>query len=282
VVTGTLIVESQPAGLAVAIDGTPRGTTPVRLTLPAGTHRMELETGGQVRVIPITITAGGQVSQYIEAQALPATGRLQVASEPAGAIVFVDGQRKGTAPLTIADLPIGKHRVDLQAGGASMQQEVTIEPGGTNSLVVPMSPVNSGPVSGWLAVSSPVELQVFEGDRLVGTSQSDRILMTAGRHDLDLVNETLGYRDRKSVQVTGGKLASIKAQLPKGSLSINAIPWAEVFVDGDRVGETPIGNLTLTIGPHEIIFRHPQFAEQRHAVTVTTKAPARVSVDLRK
>jgi len=280
--TGTLIVESQPSGLAVAVDGTPRGTTPVKLTLPAGAHRMELETGGQVRVIPITITAGGQVSQYIEAQALPATGRLQVASEPSGAIVFVDGQRKGTAPLTIADLPIGKHRVDLQAGAASMQQEVTIEPGGTSSLVVPLSPVSSGPVSGWLAVSSPVELQVFEGDRLVGTSLSDRILMTAGRHDLDLVNETLGFHDRQSVQVTGGRLSAIKPQLPKGTLSINAIPWAEVFVDGDRVGETPIGNLTLTIGPHEILFKHPQFAEQRHAVTVTAKTPARVSVDLRK
>jgi hypothetical protein len=145
-----------------------------------------------------------------------------------------------------------------------------------------MSPVITGPVSGWLAVASPVELQVYEGERLVGTSLTDRILMTAGRHDLDLVNETLGYRDRQTVQVTGGKLASVRVQLPKGTLSVNALPWAEVFVDGERVGETPIGNLTLTIGPHEILFKHPQFAEQRHAVTVTARTPARVSVDLRK
>ena len=38
----------------------------------------------------------------------------------------------------------------------------------------------------------------------------------------------------------------------------------------------------ITIGPHEILFRHPQLGEQRHAVTVTMKAPARLSVDLRK
>jgi hypothetical protein len=82
--------------------------------------------------------------------------------------------------------------------------------------------------------------------------------------------------------VTGGKVAPVRVQLPKGTLSVNALPWAEVFVDGDRVGETPIGNLTLTIGPHEIVFKHPQYAEQRHAVTVTAKTPARVSVDLRK
>ncbi len=280
--TGTLVVESQPAGLAVTVDGTPRGATPVRLTLPSGVHKLELDTGGQVRAIPITITAGSQVSQYIEAQATPATGRLAVASEPAGAIVFVDGQRKGPAPLTINELAVGKHRVELQANGANVQQEVTIEPGATNSLVVPMSSVSNGPVSGWLSVSSPVELQVFEGDRLVGSSLSDRVLMTAGRHDIDLVNETLGYRSSQTVVVTPGRVAPVKVQLPKGTLSINALPWAEVFVDGQRVGETPIGNLSLTIGPHEVLFKHPQFAEQRHAVTVTAKVPARVSVDLRK
>ena len=53
-------------------------------------------------------------------------------------------------------------------------------------------------------------------------------------------------------------------------------------MDGDRVGETPIGNLPLTIGSHEIVFRHPEFGEQRHAATVGLKAPARLSVDMRK
>lgn len=280
--SGTLLIESQPAGLSVKIDGSPRGTTPVKATLPAGQHQLEIEVGGQPRVIPITITAGGQVSQYIEAPAAPATGRLQVTSEPAGAAVLVDGERKGTAPLLVSDLAVGRHRVELQADGTTRQQEVTIEPGGTSSLVVPMSSASDGPVSGWLAVTSPVELQVFEGTELVGTSQSGRILMTAGRHDLDIVNDTLGYRERQTVQVAPGKVNPIKVQLPKGSLSLNAIPWADVFVDGEPAGQTPIGNLSLTIGPHEIVFRHPQLGEQRHAVTVTMKAPARVSADLRK
>ena len=51
---------------------------------------------------------------------------------------------------------------------------------------------------------------------------------------------------------------------------------------GDRVGETPIGNVSVPIGPHEIVFRHPELGELRHAATVTMNGPARVSVDLRK
>jgi hypothetical protein len=280
--TGTLTIESQPAGLAITIDGSPRGATPLKVTLPAGQHQIQFDSGGQSRVMPITITAGTQASQYIEAQASPATGKLQVTSQPPGATVLVDNEKKGVAPLLVSDLAVGRHKVELQADGATVQQQVTIEPGATSSLVVPMTSTNNGPVSGWLAVNAPVELQVFEGGQLIGSSQSDRILITAGRHDVELVNETLGYRDRQTVQVPPGRVASMKVQLPKGSLSVNAIPWADVTVDGQPAGQTPIGNLSLPIGPHEIVFRHPQFGEQRHAVTVTTKMPARVSVDLRK
>jgi hypothetical protein len=280
--TGTLAVESQPPGLDVKIDGSSRGVTPLKVSLPPGRHRLELQINGEPRVIPISMTAGAQVSQYIEAQAPPSTGRLQITSEPPGAMVAIDGERKGTAPLLVADLAVGRHRVDLQAAsGPPVQQEVTIEAGGTSSLVVPMARP-TGPVSGWISVNAPVEVQVFEGDQMLGTSQNDRILMTAGQHDLELVNDTVGYRAKQTVFVTGGKVMPVRVQLPKGTLNVNALPWAEVWIDGERIGETPIGNLALPVGPHEIVFRHPQFAEQRHAVTVTMKTPARVSVDLRK
>jgi serine/threonine-protein kinase len=92
----------------------------------------------------------------------------------------------------------------------------------------------------------------------------------------------LDYRAIRTVQVAPGRVATISIEMPKGTIALNAIPWAEVWVDGNRMGETPIGNLSMSIGPHEIVFRHPELGEQRHAVTVTAGAPARLSVDLRK
>jgi serine/threonine-protein kinase len=70
--------------------------------------------------------------------------------------------------------------------------------------------------------------------------------------------------------------------LPNGTLSINAQPWAEVFVDGERVGETPIGNLSRRIGAHEVIFRHPELGERRELVMISVGKPSRIGVDLRK
>ena len=54
------------------------------------------------------------------------------------------------------------------------------------------------------------------------------------------------------------------------------------FVDGERVGETPIGNLSRRIGTHEVIFKHPDLGERRETVVVAVGKPARIGVDLRK
>jgi hypothetical protein len=148
-------------------------------------------------------------------------------------------------------------------------------------VLTPVSTAAPGPVSGWIAVKSAVSIEVREGGKLLGTTDADRIMLASGRHDLELANDTLGYHATRSIQVPPGKVASITVDLPEGVVNLNASPWAEVWIDGRRVGETPIGNLPVSIGPHEIVFRHPQLGEKRQAVSVTLNAPVRVSVDMK-
>jgi hypothetical protein len=234
------------------------------------------------RVIPITVTAGAEVSQYLEFAEAPVTGQLAVQSEPAGAKVIVDGTERGVAPVTISDLAPGEHRVELQADGVTAKHTVTVQAGGTASLVVPIGAAAAGgPVSGWVAVKSQFSMEIREGGRLLGSTDADRLMLAAGRHELDFVNDALGYHATRVVQVVPGKVASLSIELPMGVINLNASPWAEVWIDGKRVGETPIGNLSVAIGPHEIVFKHPQFGEKHHSVSVTLSAPVRLSVDMK-
>jgi serine/threonine protein kinase len=280
---GTLVVNTNPAGVSVAIDGEPRGTTPLNLSLTPGEHVLQLGSGSDARTIPVTLTAGAQVSQFIELpNVAPARTQLLVRTEPSGARVSVDGTPRGTSPLTVEDLTPGVHRVTLENDLGSVTQEVTIEAGTTASLVVPMTVQRGVPVSGWISISAPVDVQVFEDQRLIGTSRSDRIMVSAGRHELELVNEALGYRSTRTVQVGAGQVAAVRPEWPNGSLALNAVPWADVWVDGQRIGETPIGNVSVPIGSHEVVFRHPELGEQRATVTVTLVQPARLSVDMRE
>lgn len=282
--SGTLVVNTNPAGVAVVIDGKPHGATPVTATLVPGDHLVELVvTDSERRSIPIKITAGGQVSQFIELpKTTPGLGKLQVRTEPSGAKVTVDGHVFGRSPVTVEGLTPGSHLVVLENDLGSVKETVTIEAGATASLVVPMSTPQGAPVSGWIAVNAPADVQIFENGRLLGSSKSERIMVSVGRHELEVVNETLGYRATQVVQVQPGQLSSFRPDWPKGALALNALPWADVFIDGKLVGETPIGNIAVPIGAHEIVFRHPDLGEQRVNTIVTFGAPARLSVDLRK
>jgi hypothetical protein len=280
---GTLTVNTNPPGAKVFVDGVERGMTPLSVALKPGTHALELRGDGTPRLMPITVTAGAELSQYIELPKTAATfGQLQVRTEPAGARVSVDGLPRGTSPVTVGDLTPGEHAVQLESDFGAVKQIVTVEAGLTASLMVPLAAPDGAPVSGWMSVTAPADVQIFENKRLIGTSQSDRLMVSAGKHDIEIVNDLVGYRTTRTVQVAAGKVTPVKVEFPKGNIALNAVPWAEVWVDGEKIGETPIGNLSVSLGPHEVVFRHPELGEQRHAALVTLKTPARLSVDLRK
>jgi hypothetical protein len=279
---GALSVQTNPPGVAVFVDGEAHGNTPARISLKAGAHILELRGRGVPRSMPITIAAGAEMSQYLELPETPTVGSLLVQSDPAGAQVSVDGVDRGKAPASIAGLTPGEHEVLLQAaGGPPVRQKVVIEAGVTASVLAPVSTAAPGPVSGWISMKAPVTIEVRENGRLLGTSDTDRIMLASGRHDIELSNDTLGYKTTRAVQVPAGRVAPLTVDLPQGVINLNASPWAEVFIDGRRVGETPIGNLPVTIGPHELVFRHPQLGEKHQAISVTLNAPVRVSVDMK-
>jgi len=283
--TGTLEIGTNPDGVAVFIDGSSRGNTPLTVTLSPGAHVVELVTETDRRKVPVTMQAGTHMSHFIEMPKTPAgMGDLMVRTDPAKALVTVDGKAYGRSPVTVKGLTAGTHRVTLENESGTFNDNVVIEAGATASLVVPMTIKSQAPgtnVSGWIAIAAPADLQVFEGGRLVGSSRSDRIMVAVGRHDLEMVNEALGYRSTRTVDVGAGQVATVKPEWPKGSLAVNALPWAEVSIDGERAGETPIGSVSVPIGTHEIVFRHPELGERRTMATVTTGAPTRVSMDMR-
>ena len=83
--TGTLVVNTNPAGIPVIVDGHPRGVTPVTMELAPGSHELKLAGEGQPRIIPVTITAGSTVAQTIELPKPAAhTGQLVIQHRAAG------------------------------------------------------------------------------------------------------------------------------------------------------------------------------------------------------
>jgi hypothetical protein len=285
--TAVLTLNTTPLGADVTINGEPKGATPLSLTLAAGTYQVRLTTpAGQERTLDVTLGPGQSVVQQIEwasappAAIAPTTGSLHVQTDPPGQAVFVDDVRRGTSPLTIGDLVAGEHRLTVSSDSGSYRRAISIKPGETLSVVVaPHAPAVS---AGWLRVSSPVLVQLRAGGDLIGNSDSDRVMLPAGEHDIEVSNEALGFSRTQRVRVTAGRTSEISVAVPNGQLSINAVPWAEVWVNGERLGETPLANVSRPIGNYRVTFRHPQFGEKQATVTVTARATARLGVDMRQ
>lgn len=210
---------------------------------------------------------------------LPPSGELLIDTDPPGARVSVDREWIGVSPITVANLSVGSHEVVVESPRGRVSRQVQIKAGSEGSLVISMPPANRF-ASGWVTVTSAVPAQIFENGTLVGSTALPRVLLPAGRHDLEFVNAELGFHVSRTVQVGAGQTAALDLETPSGSVFINARPWAEVFVDGRRVGETPIANLSLPIGERELVFRHPQLGERRQTIVVGLGAPTRIGVEL--
>jgi len=282
--TGSLQVESDPPGAEVLIDGTLRGSTPLSLALPAGSYRLVVQRGADAKRTNIDIASGGAKAYHVAwaepTSVLNATGSLSVVSDPPGSAVIVDGSARGQTPLTVNGLSPGRHEVLVRNTATTYRRTVDVESGATTSLVVGGAPA-AAPAWGWITVSAPFTVQIREYGRLIGTSEIERVMLSPGDHQLEFVNDSLGFHQSAEVTVLSGRGGPISLTIPRVAININALPWAEVYVDGTRIGDTPLANVMQPIGDHEIVFRHPQLGEKRQVARLTAREPLRVSVDMR-
>jgi hypothetical protein len=276
-----LTVETQPPGAAVMIDGMVFGVTPITVSLNPGAHSMTVGGKGDERVVPLNIGPGAQISQYFELKPsapIAATG-LSVVTDPPGARISVDGRARGNAPLTISDLEAGEYRVTATSERGSAERTVRVEEGAVASLVFSMPKVAAS-LGGWISVMAPFDVDILENAEVIGTGNIAKMMLTAGRHDIVLVNRALDYREARRIDVAAGSTTAVRVDPPVAMVSANARPWADVAIDGKSVGQTPISNLEVPIGTHEVVFRHPRLGERRQTVTVTMNGPNRFAADL--
>jgi hypothetical protein len=285
--TGTASFTSVPDGASISIDGTVRGITPLRVSLAAGTHNVQITSGSVSRTLPITIEPGVVVSQYVELAVPQATagGRLEIGSDPPGAQVALDGVSRGVTPLVIADVAPGQHRITVSAGENTVNRTVNVTRGATSALVISTTPATAAAAAaagGWLTVQSPVDMEILEDGRVLGNTRMERLMLPVGSHRIEFANSGLEFTVARTVQIAAGRTASVSIPLPSGKLSVNAVPWADVSLDGAALGTTPLGDVSVPVGPHELVFRHPQLGERRQTIMVKAQTPTRIGIDLRK
>ena len=270
--TGTLAVESHPAGAAILIDGIERGTSPIALALTPGRHEVVAKSALGMGRTSLDIAIGQQHKVVVALEFGTDPGSIDISTDPPGAQVRLDGEDRGRSPVSLDEVAPGEHVLHVEHGAARMERRFVLAPAERLTVYVPLA--------GWVAVRAGVPLQVLDRGKSAGVTTEGRLLVPAGRRRLQFVNEEFGVNTTQDVVVRAGQVAEVAVSLPAGVLSVSSDVAADVAVDGRAIGQTPTGNTPVSIGEHEVVVSHPQWGEQRLTVVVGLGAPTRLDVKL--
>ncbi|GAA6741896.1 PEGA domain-containing protein [Thermus oshimai] len=204
--TGTLLLESTPSGAEVYLEGRLQGRTPLRLTLPEGTYRVELRSPGyEPYTAQVRVERGRETRLSAQLRPLQ-TGTLELDSRPQGAEVYLDGRLVGRTPLRLS-LRAGSYELLLQAPGyAAYQARLEVRPGETLRLSADLLPLQAT-----LELYLNAEARVFLNGEEVGRAQGGylRLQVPPGTYELTLVAP--GYRTLvQTVQILGNQVLRLE------------------------------------------------------------------------
>lgn len=215
-------------------------------------------------------TARGKVAEIANKATAPAptppktSGSLRITSTPDGARVIVDGKPRGVTPLTLEDLSFGTHAVVLQSAQGTVERKVEIVPDRPAAL-------DEAIFAGWVTIFSPIEISVFDGPRSLRPDDRNEIMLAAGRHELRFENRALAFSQVRAVDVAPGERQRVTITPPKSSIAVTASESAEVWVDGARLGQTPLPPTPIDVGTHELLVKRASGGERKSTITVTVR-----------
>ena len=272
--SGQLIVDSEPTGSAVTVDGRFLGLTPLTATLREGPHRLEVQSGGALESKTVQVEARKRLAERLTFPGSQDRGGLSITTYPVAGRISVDGIARGTSPVSVADLAPGSHLIVIETPLGLQTQDVTVEAG-------KLLRVTAQTVS-WVKVEAPYDLDVSEDGRPLGTTGRAAVVVSPGHHRLEFSNTGLGLKLRQAVDTEPGKLITVPLDLPTGTLNLTSDQPADVAVDGQSVGSTPVSGLTVPLGKHEIAFQNPTYGKLVYSVSATLAGPVRLKASFKK
>jgi hypothetical protein len=125
---GHLFVKTEPSGASVRIDGRLLDEKSPTLAegLPCGLHRVTITLGGHEEADRQVTVQSGRPEQLL-VTLTSRRARVRIAARPDGVDVFLNGQRRGQAPVIVDDLEWGEYRLRLEkAGFVAVERTLTV------------------------------------------------------------------------------------------------------------------------------------------------------------
>ncbi len=274
-------VVSRPEGAELFINEELKGVTPVTLPLLEGKRvAFRIEKEGYEPFLDEFVPHSEKTvfGPYTLTEAQPVLGALTIESSPSNASIFINGKdTEMKTPATVSDLPLGEAQTLklVLKGYQTKEDRVTLKTR-TDSKAYELEPHL---VTLTLRIK-PSNASVY----LNGVSHGHgEIRNLKGNQTYTLEVKAPGYHSRKYDLFLENDREEIielkKIKIAYGTVSLGARPWATVYINGRKAGETPLVDHQLRVGKYKIEFRHPDFKTVTKNIRIKKGTNAPIIID---
>ena len=222
-------------------------------------------------------------TKIMEINLRPAYGWIEVKGigDLTGAVLYVDDEMIGRAPIKTDKLSSGRHSVRIVKDLFRVHiEEVIVEDNQTKIL----SPTLIGEFS-TVVITTKEGAEIWvDGERKGISSWSGRL--SFGEHLME--TKLVSHRSQSRVVNIQSTESTKSVQLPEpqpiyGSLSVEVLPdFADVYIDGQKVGQTPKIIPKILIGEHKVEIRSEGKDPMEQTVTIREGALSSVAGELKE
>ncbi|WP_321505275.1 PEGA domain-containing protein [uncultured Methanoregula sp.] len=294
---GTIYAQSTPSGAQIYMNGNFCGYAPVTIpNLLPNTYSMRATLNGYTSDSRTVTVYAGQTTYYSPVlqqspQPSRSTGTVYVTSNPDHAMIYVDGNYQGKAPLTVTLYP-GSHTFRLTLTGYNDYTTTVYVNGGTaQNLNAVMTSASYGSVT----ITSLPGATVYMDSNTMGKIPSSGVLtlnnILNGNHLFKITAP--GYNDwMNTIYVRGNTVTPFTATLTPigtnptpvpatGAFNIVSTPaGSEVYIDNLFKGYTPGVFDGISPGQHQILLKYTGYMDYPTTSTVNSGQTTPLAISL--
>ncbi len=245
-----LRILSKPVDVEISINGKTKGTTPLTLSLNPGQYLVLAEKKGY-KSIRQTINLTGDQRKTCDLHLQPINGLVLIHSTPSGADIEIDGASRGTTPLFVSDLPLGRYRAKLtKAGFIPKEVQINVDKRSPQKVDISLTSdsaaltIDSTPQGAGVSING---INRGQTPCTVGRIPSGDATLELSLDGFEHYNETLTLSAGEAQQIT----AQLKA-IPS-DLKIVTIPAeARIYVNNQFRGTSPVDLANIAPGTYRV------------------------------
>ena len=250
---GGLVVQTEPSGAAVSINGRSVGRSPYEgKGLSPGIYRIRVTKEGFENWEKSELVEPGRKVEVL-AQLKAKEGDLEVRSEPPGGKVYLDGKYMGETPLYLPRIGLGRYSVLIVKEGYVPYEE-RVEIKGADRKTVRASLKSKAGELGISLKTSGASLHIDGKSTEVGPSNYVEKELSPGTYKIRVAKE--GYETWEGdIAVKAGERVevSIELRMKGGELLVRTEPsGALIYLGGKSVGTGSYEGKELSAGPYKI------------------------------